>query len=65
MEVSVVILAYNSSGSLAALVKRLGAVLSLETIAYEVILVNDGKQRRNVVGRAGADRAHWFRSTAY
>jgi glycosyltransferase involved in cell wall biosynthesis len=47
MEVSVVVPAYNSAGSLAELVERLDSVLSAGPGEYELILVNDGSRDRS------------------
>jgi glycosyltransferase involved in cell wall biosynthesis len=44
MDLSVVVPAYNSAGSLVELVERLGRVLSSEARQYELILVNDGSR---------------------
>lgn len=46
MEVSVVVPAYNSAGSLAELVRRLESVLSQRPAEFELILVNDGSRDR-------------------
>jgi glycosyltransferase involved in cell wall biosynthesis len=44
MEVSIVVPVFDSEGSLAQLVERLEAVLSVNSTGYELILVNDGSR---------------------